>query len=109
MAVTVEEEVNLRVVSYMEKSGIPISSWYVGVASKPKDRLFLEHLVSETEGLWIIKDAVSEEAAREVERSIVEKNKTQGHPGSEKGSPRYAYAFVVTKITIQHRSLPSRN
>ena len=103
MPVTVEAEVYNRIVAFITNSGIPFPSWYVGIASKPRDRLFIEHLVSETEGIWIIKDARLEEIARDVEESLIETHGTQGRPGRGKGSPTYVYAYVVTDITLQPR------
>ena len=40
-------------------SGSPYSSWYAGIASDPKDRLFNDHKVSEKNGSWIFRTAAN--------------------------------------------------
>jgi hypothetical protein len=60
-------EIIAQIDAHMKRSGIPNSSWYVGIASAPEDRLFIDHKVDRDKGTWIYRQAASDTAARSVE------------------------------------------
>jgi hypothetical protein len=86
---------------YIDDSGIAYSHWYIGIASDPKSRLFLEHSVSEKVGHWVYTNAGSENIARTVEKQIIENHKTQGDTGGGDNTTTFVYAYVVTNLTNQ--------
>lgn len=75
------------------------SSWYVGIATYPRKRLFEEHNVDEKNGNWIYREATNSNAAREVEQYFVERLGTDGGTGGGDESSRYAYAYKKTPCT----------
>lgn len=86
-----EQEIKAKITDYMQKGGTP-SSWYVGVASDPKSRLFSDHGVQEKGDLWIYEPADSEAAARNIESYFIKTLGTDGGPGGGT-NPRYVYAY----------------
>lgn len=79
-------------------NGAPDSSWYIGIASKPRDRLFNDHNVVEHGGSWIFSDAESESAAREIESYFLNLGVDGGGGGGDESS-RYVYAYRKTSAT----------
>lgn len=73
------------------------SSWYAGIATDPRQRLFSDHNVAEKGGIWIYRDAGSEAGAREAEKRLLQKG-CKGGPGGG-ASPRYVYAYLITNYT----------
>jgi hypothetical protein len=101
MPTTTSQEVYDYLIAYIQKTGIAYPSWYVGIASDAKARLFTEHNVSQKSGQWAYKDAGSEEAARTVEKHIIETHKTKGYIGGGDKSTTYVYVYVITTTTKQ--------
>ena len=60
-----------EVEDYVNKCEGSFSSWYIGIAEDPRDRLFNEHNVSEKEGIWIYKTTSSSEIARNIEQHFL--------------------------------------
>ena len=74
-----------RFQQYIDRNGgIPKGyggyGWYVGVTSRPRERLFDEHKVNERSGAWIYGTAGSSRIARDVEEHFLRKG-CQGGPG----------------------------
>jgi hypothetical protein len=87
------------IVAYVSSGGQPWSRWYVGIASDPRRRLFVDHNVLEQGGLWIYRDAWTEEGARTVEKFFHETYGAQGDTGGGDSSTRFVYAYLVTNTT----------
>lgn len=87
-----------EILTYMRSSGIGFPKWYVGIASDPRTRLFVDHSVSKN-SYWIYQDAGSDGGAREIEKFLVDTYSTQGGGGGGDESTRYVYAYVVTATT----------
>jgi hypothetical protein len=94
-------EVSTFIIEYIIESGVPYAHWYVGIASKPKERLFQHHHVSERDGRWAYKNAGSEEVARQAESLIIDHIGTQGGSGAGDKSTTYVYAYVITNDTLE--------
>ena len=75
------------------------TSWYIGLASNPRTRLFTLHNVSEQNGKWIYKDTDSEDTARAVEKYIIENHNTKGNIGGGDNTTTSVYAYLITKDT----------
>jgi len=86
--------------AHMKKSSYQNKDWYVGIASKPTDRLFTDHNVDQKNGIWIYKTAESDTEAREIEKAYLD----TGHDGGDGGgdsSTTYVYAYVKLKGTVR--------
>ncbi len=57
---------------YVLKCGGSFSSWYIGIAEDPRERLFNEHSVSEKEDIWIYRITSSSEIASNVEQHFLD-------------------------------------
>ncbi len=97
MAKTSQDIVD-EIVDYIKQSNVAFSSWYVGVASKPKARLFDDHNVKEKD-YWICVDVGSADNARTIEKFLLEKYKTQGGGGGGDETTKHVYAYAITSTT----------
>ncbi len=96
---TLEEEID----GLIHKGGGSYSTWYVGVATDPRDRLFAGHNVNEQGGGWIYREAGSESSARDIE-SVFLKKGCKGGPVGGDFQPRYVYAYKMTRTTWGSKS-----
>ena len=95
------KEVYDSIMQYINSVSTNYPSWYVGIASDPKSRLFNDHKVSETFGKWIFQDTGSEETARTVEKYIIDTHKTKGDTGGGDKTTTSVYAYLITNATIE--------
>lgn len=84
--------------AHIKKCGGTYSSWYCGIASKPKERLFEDHNVSEKSGTWVYRDATTDTAARSIEGYFLKKGCKGGDGGGDSQS-KYVYAYKITSST----------
>jgi hypothetical protein len=92
------EQIVKDIGAYIEKHGGANSTWYVGIATSPRDRLFDDHNVTEKGGVWIYRQAESSVVARAVEKSFLEVG-YKGGPGGGDGGTDYVYAYKITSDT----------
>ena len=78
-----ELEIIKEIEDYVSKCGGSFSSWYIGIAEDPRDRLFNEHNVSEKEGIWIYRTTSSSEIARNVEQHFLDLGMDGGSGGGD--------------------------
>lgn len=76
----------------LEKKG-DYNSWYVGVSSNARNRLFKDHKIKENGDRWIYKTALSSEIAREVERYLLIVLRIDGLVGSGEETAKMVYAY----------------
>jgi hypothetical protein len=86
--------------AYMQQHGGPNSAWYVRIAADVRERLFVDHNVSEQGGVWIYRQATSSTVARSVEKAYLDAG-CDGGPGGGDDSTDYVYAYRKTTITKQ--------
>ncbi len=97
-----KQDIIADIKAYIAKfSGTKYSDWYVGIASDPKQRLFVDHCVNEQSGAWIYCEALSSDAAREVEQYFIDQLKTDGGPGGGDRTTRFVYAYRKTSSTVE--------
>ena len=60
-----------NILNYVKNNGGDTSSWYVGIATDPRTRLFNDHNVSESNAAWIFRTANSEADARATESYLL--------------------------------------
>lgn len=82
-----------QVMAHVNKEGSPYSSWYVGIASDPKQRLFSDHGVANENAWWIHREAASANDARAVEMFLIENYKFDGGPGGGDQATNHVYAY----------------
>ena len=87
-----------EIAAHVRSRGGSYSSWYVGVASKPRERLFRDHNVSEKNGLWIFRTCASSAEARAIERNFLGKG-MQGGGGGGDHSTTVVTAYKITSST----------
>lgn len=71
---------------------------YVGIATNPRDRLFVDYCVDERNGQWIYQNAVTETDARDTEKYLLEAYPFRGDVGGG-FYPTYVYAYKITTYT----------
>jgi len=86
------EIIKTEIKSHIESGGGNYSAWYVGIATKPRERLFNDHRVNEKTDGWIFRHAESESAARQIEDYFVNTLGTDGGTGGGI-NPEYVYAY----------------
>ena len=87
-----------EIAAHIRDCGGAYSGWYVGIAAKPRDRLFTDHNVSEKNGSWIIRDAGSDAVARQIEQYFLDRG-CKGGPGGGDWDSRFVYAYAITALT----------
>jgi len=75
------------------------SSWYIGIASDPKQRLFVDHNVDKKNGHWIFREAKSSTEARDIEIYLIDNLRTKGDSGGGDNTTKYVYAYFITSTT----------
>lgn len=85
----------------MSKWGGSYKAWYVGIASEPRKRLFVDHGVVENGDAWIYEEAFSSADARSVERHFIDNLGTSGGPGGGDSASTFVYAYKMNYHTRQ--------
>lgn len=93
MTTTIENTVITAINDHIVKRGGSYASWYVGIAQKPRERLFQDHNVNSETDLWIFKDAFTSDAARRIEKYFIDQLGTDGGSGGGDGNTTYVYAY----------------
>lgn len=83
---------------YMNGYINPKSSWYAGIASSPRDRLFSDHNVDEKHGQWRYDTCESSDDARAVEEALL-KLGCKGGGGGGDHTTKACYAYLITPST----------
>ncbi len=98
IAATAEQEAIAEIAAYIRRNGGGYSAWYVGIAANPRDRLFVDHSVTEKGGWWIHCDCGNDAAARRVENAFLNAG-CQGGAGGGDRDTRFVYAYRITLTT----------
>ena len=91
-------EIIAQIDAHMKQSGIPNSSWYVGIAADPEVRIFTDHSVDRDKGTWIYRQATSDTAARTIEDAYHTAG-CDGGPGGGDRTTTFVYAYLKTRTT----------
>lgn len=87
-----KQEIIADLDSYMRQGGGGYRSWYVGVASDSRTRLFNDHQVKENGGSWIYCGAASSDSARAAEEYFLSLG-CDGGPGGGDAQTKSVYAY----------------
>ena len=93
-----KDEIIEDIEGHMVKRGGDIDDWYVGIAAKPRERLFDDHSVDEKNGVWIHRRASSDSVARDVEKHFLDQGAKGGTGGGDEESTA-VYAYKITSST----------
>lgn len=85
--------------NYIAQGGGNYTDWYAGIAANPRDRLFNGHGVDEKHNLWIFRDALTSQAAREVEEYFIYILGAAGDTGGGDNNSKFVYAYKITQNT----------
>lgn len=99
MAKTAQDAYN-DTLSHIQSQGGPLSNWYCGITSNISNRLFGDHNVPEENHWFIFRECVNSEAARAVEKALLDQG-CDGGPGGGDNSSVYVYAYLKSNITKQ--------
>lgn len=94
-----EQQIHNEIMKYIHDDGQNYGSWYVGISSDPRKRLFIDHNVQEKDSWWIYRKAESPQNARNVEEFIINKYKTDGGIGGGDEFTKYVYAYKKIEST----------
>ena len=67
--------------AYVARCGGAYSTWYVGIASDVRRRLFTDHKVKEQGDRWIFEQCSSSTVAREIEQYFIRQKGADGGAG----------------------------
>jgi hypothetical protein len=96
------QEIVSEILAYYNRCGSgQCSLWYVGIASNPINRLFVEHNVNKDNGNWIYGEAISAENARATEIYLIKQYGFDGDTGGGDEATRFVYAYRKTSTTRQ--------
>jgi hypothetical protein len=94
-----KEAAKKHIKDHIQNRGGAYSSWYVGIASDVKQRLFTDHNVDEKNGQWAWAECENADAARDVEDYFVNTLGTKGGPGGGDSTTKFVYAYKITSST----------
>lgn len=92
------QQIIREIYDYIRQRGSAYPNWYVGIASDPRQRLFVDHNVDEHNGAWISRNCQTHTAARQVEEYFLNLG-CRGGTGGGDHTTRYAYAYKITSST----------
>jgi len=99
MSAISKQQIHDDILAHIKQEGGTFSSWYVGIASDPQQRVFEDHQVPKENAWFIIREAFSSHDAREVEKFILETYKTDGGTGGGDNTTKFVYAYKKTAHT----------
>jgi len=95
---TPEEQAYSKIKTYIDKQGKLYQSWYAGIASNARERLFQDHNVLEKGDLWVYDQCPNDKGARSVEAALL-KLGCDGETGGGDESTTYIYAYLKSSNT----------
>ena len=93
-----KKEIIEEIESHITDRGGGFRGWYVGIAAKPKERLFDGHSVDKEKDSWIYRTASSDSVARDIEKHFLDKGAKGGAGGGDEDS-KSVYAYRISPRT----------
>ena len=84
-----------EIINYIARAGGSYRQWYVGIATDPRSRLFVDHNVDERHDAWVYVDCGSHTQARAVESQLLHLG-CSGGDGGGSVTTRFVYAYRMT-------------
>jgi hypothetical protein len=99
MAVIAAREIYREINAYIDKQDQSYRNcWYAGSASNPKDRLFKDHNVSESNDRWIYRQCENAQSARIIEEALL-KSGCDGESSGGDETTVYVYTYLKSPTT----------
>lgn len=98
MANTTQEAYN-EILAHIQKQGGPFSEWYCGITENIQNRLFRDHNVPEKDHWYMYRQCVNSDAARSVEKALLDDHGCDGGTGGGDDDADYIYAYLKTSVT----------
>lgn len=95
----VEQQTAVAIDEHIKNRHPRYADWYIGIASVPEQRLFIDHNVDKDNDYWIYRNAGDQTAARNVELFFIEQLGTDGGPGGGDHTTKFVYAYKKTPST----------
>jgi len=95
-----KEQVFAEIKAHIAHCGGSYSSWYAGIASDARDRLFSGHCVKEHGDSWIYRTCDSDEDARTVENALLSLGMKGGPCGGDQ-TTKSVYAYKIGSHTTE--------
>ena len=83
---------------HMGKFTSPPTNWYIGIANNVRQKLFIEHNVSEQNDKWIYTTLESNDSAKEIKRHFVNIGLQSEDSNDELGNIIFAYQKPIAEI-----------
>ena len=84
--------------AHIRGNGNSFRAWYAGITNDPKRRVFDDHKVSQSSGVYIWRKCLSTDTARSVETSLISAG-TDGGDGGGRQSSQFVYAYKKSSYT----------
>jgi hypothetical protein len=97
MANTAQEAYD-EILAHIQKQGGSFSSWYCGITENIQNRLHGDHKVPEKDHWFIHRTCTSSEAARNVEKALLDLGCDGGQGGGDDDAV-HVYAYLKTSTT----------
>ncbi len=94
-----EQEIIDEIVDHINKEGGPFSNWYTGITSDVQSRVHGDHQVPDKNHWFMTRVAQSNQAARRIERTLIDQYGTDGGPGGGDTSSTIVYSYKKTAVT----------
>ena len=99
MTIQTTQTIYDEMIAHMQREGGRPSSWYAGITEDIDARLFGDHNVPRKGHWFVYRRAQSHQAARAVERALLQYGCDGGTGGGDVDA-RFVYAYKKTSITI---------
>jgi hypothetical protein len=87
------------IVAFIRSEGGHFDTWYSGITSDIKPRLFGDHGVPEKDHWYIFRQAESLLSARKIELALIFQYGTDGDLGSGNVDTTFVYSYKKTSVT----------
>lgn len=87
-----------EILAHIQKQGGSFSAWYCGITQSIKSRLHGDHKVPDKDHWFIHRKCVNDEAARAVEKALLDQGCDGGGGGGDENAV-HVYAYLKTSIT----------
>jgi hypothetical protein len=100
MNAQVRADIFAEINAHMQKAGVALSRWYVGVTADIDTRLFGSHNVTRENSWYIYRRAINSTEARAIEKAYHDAG-CNGAGGGGDNTAVYVYAYIITATTVE--------
>lgn len=97
------QQIKYDILAQIKAFGGRYEDWHIGICEHPRKTLFDEHKVSESQDIWIYKQALTIQAAKTV-RDFFLKLNVNGRPDYKPTVANYVYAYKKGSTVVDNGS-----